>query len=441
MNRSKISLPALLSLVLIGDNLFAQKTTPTPDSNGSGKYLHLESYSKALNIIESQYVDPEKSRADRLIEQSIAGMLENLDPHTKYFNAERMRSFLESTKGTAFGGIGITLVRTKKALIIQKVIKSSPADKAGLMAGDELIAIDGVKAEDHNLERLSKSLRGEPGSKVEVTWQRKSPSGPPKVLSATLYRDVIKPQSLYSLNIDSKTHYLRIFSFHDSIFQEVKSYLSEITAQQNTHPRLILDLRDNPGGLLDQAIKICDLFIDSGLIVTTRGRDQTSVEREFARKRGTLKHFPVVVIVNGGTASAAEILAGALQDHRRALILGETTFGKGSVQTLISLPNGAGLKVTIARYYTPNDRSIQAKGIRPDIYISPLPPQPSTSKRPKEADLKGHLSTDKNLTKKATKPTDQLPKPLSEDYQVLTAYKYLMGSEIINSSRASFKAF
>jgi carboxyl-terminal processing protease len=279
-------------------------------------------------------------------------------------------------------------------------------------------------------------MRGEPGSSLKLRIQRKG-SGTP--LDFNLTREIIKVKSVRSELLAPQILYARIASFQENTGEELEEALKKIPDIRG----LVLDLRDNPGGLLDQAVRVSDQFIESGLIVSTVGRDRNRIEREFASKRGTNINFPMVVLVNGGSASASEIVAGALQDHERAVVMGTTTFGKGSVQTLVSLPDGSGLKITVARYYTPKDRSIQAKGITPDIVVQPknglskrtTPKKESSDKNDeeprKERDLEGHISGDdlSDLAKDSdvAQVIKQWSEPMREDTQLITAYSYLKG--------------
>jgi carboxyl-terminal processing protease len=268
-------------------------------------------------------------------------------------------------------------------------------------------------------------MRGRPDTEIKLTIKRE---GEEKPLEFTLVREIIKIKSVKSRELENGFLYTRITSFQDNTAEELRE---AITEYKPTIKGLVLDLRDNPGGLLDQAVRVVDLFVDSGLIVSTVGRKKEDVEREFATKRGTFSDFPIITIINGGSASASEIVAGALQDHERSLVMGTTSFGKGSVQTLVSLPDRSGLKITVARYYTPKDRSIQAKGIKPDIVVT-ANNQAKEKKKHKgttEADLKGHIESEdlSDLAKESglQKTLERWPKDDRNDNQLVTAYKYL----------------
>ena len=261
-----------------------------------------------------------------------------------------------------------------------------------------------------------------------------------KELKFNLVREIIKMKSVKSEPLANNIVYVKILSFQDSTADELKEVFDQIEKDKKIIKGFVLDLRDNPGGLLDQAVKVSDMFIEAGLIVSTQGRDPKRIEREFAHKRGTYSDFPMIVLVNGGSASASEIVAGALQDHERAVILGKTTFGKGSVQTLVSLPDGSGMKITVARYYTPKDRSIQAKGISPDIVVeeaSRKDDDGKNSKSRKEKDLSGHIESN-DLSEFSSKDSisseiKTWKEGMQSDNQLVTAYKYIRSWSIFQN--------
>jgi carboxyl-terminal processing protease len=260
---------------------------------------------------------------------------------------------------------------------------------------------------------------------MKITIVRKDVKEP---LKFKLVREIVKVKSVRGQMLEDSTLYARISSFQENTADELEALIQKHNPEKLSG--MILDLRDNPGGLLDQAVAVTDLFIESGIIVSTVGRDKDRIEREFARKRGTIATFPIVVLVNGGSASASEIVAGALQDHERALLVGTTTFGKGSVQTLMSLPDGSGLKLTVARYYTPKDRSIQAKGIRPDVIVSDknsVVREPTTLR--KESDLKGHIEgsdlSEIASSQGITKSIRSWSESMQKDLQLTTGFTYL----------------
>lgn len=400
------------------------------------RYKALETLARGLYYLESMYVDPAKVSPDKLAADALQGIVGTLDPHTVYMPVKAFEQLTTDTQGK-FGGIGIIVSAERDKLVVVSPIEDTPASRAGIKSGDEILAIDDVQVEKLGLNNATEHMRGEPESTIKLSIRRKGTSN---VLEFKLQREIIRVASVRSQDLGSGILYARIASFQDNTFDELSATLKKSPQVKG----LILDLRDNPGGLLDQAVRVSDLFIDSGVIVSTVGRNKNDVEREFAHKRDTLSDFPMIVLINGGSASASEIVAGALQDHERALILGTTSFGKGSVQTLVSLPNNSGLKITVARYYTPKDRSIQAKGISPDVLVADnddvpaegeaLPPKaahPGKRHRPKESDLKGHIESgdlsDIAHKQGLTESMRAWPDNVRNDRQLVTAYTYMRG--------------
>jgi carboxyl-terminal processing protease len=394
------------------------------------RYQSLETLARGLFYLETMYVDPNRVQQEEMVTNALRGIIQHLDPHTMLMPKKAFEQLTIDTQGK-FGGVGIIVSPEKEKLIVVSPIEGTPAANAGIKAGDEIIAIDGVSLAKTNTNEATDRMRGEPGSILKLRIRREGEKAP---LDFDLVREIIKVKSVRGQPLADGIHYVRIASFQENTGEELDDALK---GAKGKLAGLILDLRDNPGGLLDQAVRVSDEFIDSGLIVSTVGRDRNKVEREFAKKRGTFGEFPMVVLVNGGSASASEIVAGALQDHERALILGTTTFGKGSVQTLVSLPDGSGLKLTVARYYTPKDRSIQAKGITPDLVVPLRKSSPKTGKHVKandedarkEADLEGHISSDDLSDLAATSgiahAVQTWPEAMRSDNQLVTAYTYL----------------
>ncbi len=399
----------------------------------SARYKALESLAQGLFFLENLYVDESKVDQDDLVISALKGMVGELDPHTVLMTKKDFEDLTTGTQGR-FGGVGIIVSPEGEKLIVVSPIEDSPAEKAGVQAGDEVTAIDGFEVAKLTPTKAADIMRGAPGSTMTLTIKRVKEKKP---LIFKLVREIINVKSLRTADLREQILYARISSFQENTYEELSSFLQK-SAKNMAIKGLLLDLRDNPGGLLDQAVKVSDLFIESGIIVSTVGRDTKKVEREFASKVGTFSDFPIVTLVNSGSASASEIVAGALQDHKRSIIMGETTFGKGSVQTLISLPNGAGLKLTIARYYTPNDRSIQARGISPDIPLN-MTKAVTGTKQPrkplKESDLKGHIEahdlSDFSSNQTLEKIMDKWPKNLQQDESVKLAYSYLRGMAIL----------
>lgn len=394
------------------------------------QYQPLETLARGLYYLETMYVDETKVKSEELATMALRGIIDKLDPHTVLLPKKAFEQLTSDTQGK-FGGVGIIVSQEKGKITVVAPIEDTPAFTAGLRAGDEIISIDGKAISKIKQAEAVDLMRGEPGSTLVITVRREGVDEP---IEFQLVREIIKVKSVRSSNLGQGILYSRIASFQENTAEDL---LQEIK-KSNQIRGFVLDLRDNPGGLLDQAVRVCDMFIESGLIVSTVGRDKARIEREFATKRGTLPPTPMVVLVNGGSASASEIVAGALQDHERALIMGTTTFGKGSVQTLISLPDGSGLKLTVARYYTPKDRSIQAKGITPDIMIQPKPKATQVSQTSKknldsnerkEKDLAGHITGDdlSDLAKESeiSQVVKSWPDGLKNDNQLITAFTYL----------------
>ena len=386
------------------------------------KYQSLEIFAKVLYHLESAYFDAEAVSRDKLVSSALQGIVGKLDPHTVLMPKDAFKQLTMDTRGR-FGGVGIIVSRERDRLIVVSPIEKTPASVAGIRAGDEIIAIDDSKVKDLGVTKAVGLMRGKVGTRIILTIRRGE-----QELRFKLVRQVIKVKSVQSLSLSKDIRYYRINSFQSDTGDE----LSRLLREQHQQLRgAVLDLRNNHGGLLEQAVRVSDLFIASGLIVSTVGRDKNRIEREFAHKRNTYLDFPIVVLVNGGTASASEIVAGALQDHGRGLVVGTTTFGKGSVQTLIVLPDGSGLKMTVARYYTPNDRSIQAKGITPDVHVSGEPNNKATGKEKRETDLQRHIKG-KDLSDIAQdvgllRDIRSWPTHQRQDRQLTTAFTYLKG--------------
>lgn len=412
------------------------------------RYQPLETLARGLYYLETMYVDEKKVQMDDLVHNALNGIIAKLDPHTVLMPKKAFEQLTINTQGK-FGGVGIIVSQENGKLIVVSPIEDTPAYVAGVKSGDEIIAIDGTALPKLKSNDAVDFMRGEPGSTLKLTVRREGVKDP---INFELTREIIKVKSVRDQELSSNIAYVRISSFQENTGEELNDALKK---RRGKMAGLILDLRDNPGGLLDQAVRVCDLFIESGLIVSTVGRDRNRVEREFANKRGTYTGFPIVVLVNGGSASASEIVAGALQDHERGLILGTTTFGKGSVQTLVSLPDGSGLKLTVARYYTPKDRSIQAKGITPDLIV----PLKKSGKKVaqgsgkqaerdederKESDLEGHITSEdlSDLAKESDilQTVKKWPEPLRDDNQLVTAYTYLKSWSKFKGGASGMKA-
>jgi len=327
-------------------------------------YEGLSNFTRVLDLVERNYVeevDPEK-----LTNSAIDGMLKTLDPYSTYLSPERYRELEIGTSGE-FGGVGMEVSEENGVLVVITPIEGSPAEKAGIKPRDQIIEIEGKSTQGMVVQEAVRLLRGPSGTPVKITIKREGEKEPRVV---TLIRDKIIVKSVKSRLLDNGIGYVRLVQFQDRTSQELRDAISGLEAQNGRRLNgLILDLRNNPGGLLSEAIDVVDEFIDTGLIVSVRGRTQDQTREYYATKNGTFQTFPVVVMVNDGSASASEVVAEALQDSKRAVILGTKTFGKGSVQTIIKLEDGSGLKLTTAKFYAPSGRSINEVGVTPDIKV------------------------------------------------------------------------
>jgi len=375
-------------------------------------YEKLKVFSDVLELIEREYVDEVDTK--ELIQKAIQGMVQSLDPHSSLLPLEAYEDLQIDTKGK-FTGIGIHITMQDGFVTVISPIEDTPAYKAGIKARDRIIKVDGESAKD--LREAVKMMRGPKGTKVVVTILRE---GVKKALEFELIRDVIPIHSVKSLKLEPGYGYIRLSNFTGTTTKELEKALDKLENSDVPLNGLILDLRNNGGGLLNQSIKVADLFLDEGKILSIKGRNKKNTKVFKASVSSITRDYPLVVLINGGSASASEIVAGALQDHKRALILGTTSFGKGSVQTVETLRDGAGLKLTIARYYTPNDRSIQAKGIEPDIYLKlrRLDPKEISKKDEallKEKDLENHLEAEPGKEKQQDSKSEDAEKGEQKD--------------------------
>ena len=387
----------------------------------------LKIFAEIFGKIKSDYV--EDIDDSQLLNDAIKGMLNGLDPHTVYLDPESFREMNIDTHGE-FGGLGLEVTMENGVIRIVAPIDDTPAHKAGLKSGDLIISMDGVQVKGLSLGESVSLMRGKPGSEIVLTIVRKDR---PEPFEVTLKRAIIQLESVRAELLETGFGYVRVIQFQTGTATSLRQQLARLAREAGTALKgLVLDLRDNPGGVLDGAIQVSDTFLRDGLIVSTRGRAEDSEVTFSASPKDYLNDAPLVVLVNGGSASASEIVAGALQDHGRALILGTTTFGKGSVQTILPMLNGAALKLTTARYYTPNDRSIQATGITPDVVSQPAESSQTPdgdASRLRESDLAGHLENELEKDQNATvdPKTDRL---LFSDLQVREALNILKGMVI-----------
>ena len=376
---------AVLLAVLFSGGGGVRKVGAVPKDSYEG----LENFTNILTLIQKNYVDEVETK--QLIEGAINGMLAALDPHSAYLTPDLYKELQVDTKGS-FGGLGIEITNRNGMLTIVSPIEDTPAYRAGLKSGDQIMKIDGEFTKDMTLVDAVKKMRGPKDTKVTLTLKRETQA---ELFDVTLTREIIKIRSVKSKMLESGYGYVRVTQFQERTDDDLERALKALDKEAGGLQGLVLDLRNDPGGLLTQAVKVSDLFLDSGLIVYTDGRLENQRQKYFAHKPGTWSEFPMVVLVNSGSASASEIVAGALQDHKRALVLGTTTFGKGSVQTILPLDDNSALRLTTARYYTPNGRSIQATGIVPDIVMdqSPLLAKADKSGLLREANLPRHLES------------------------------------------------
>ncbi|MBA1438618.1 MAG: S41 family peptidase [Epsilonproteobacteria bacterium] len=413
-----------LSLMLLGSNtLFAKASQKDAEAS---RLEALAKFTKVISIVEQYDVD--EVTIEELIDKALDGMMKNLDAHSNYLTKKDYKNLKVQTNGE-FGGLGITVGMKDGALTIISPIDDTPADKAGLKAGDIILKINDKSTLGMTINEAVSLMRGKVGDPIHITIVREGESKPIKV---NIIRGKITINSVHAKTIDKDILYIRVSSFDKKVTKDVAK---EIKKYKNSTKGIILDLRNNPGGLLDQAIGVVDLFVDKGKIVSQKGRYKSEDKTYSATTSATLTDVPMVVLVNGGSASASEIVSGALQDHKRAILVGENTFGKGSVQVVLPITEDEAIKLTIARYYLPSGRTIQAVGVKPDIEA--LPGERKTHKNEftiKEKDLKKHLQEE--LAKVDGKKTDDkanqkdkkdiiTPEILNKDNQLKTGVDIL----------------
>lgn len=382
---------AFVLLSLFSSTGFAQAVrSPAPKPNPAPASAtipvdEIRRYMQVLSLVEQSYVDPIKD--GDLFDASLRGLLQELDPHSAYLDKQEMEELLEFSSGS-YQGIGIEVeLRKDKSLAIVAPIDGSPAAKAGLRSGDVITAIDGKPVKGSNANNASLGLRGKPGTSVRLSILRAGETG---LLEVVVVREMIKLESVKSRMLEPGYGYIRVSTFQEDTGRRTVQAVNALAKSQGGKLRgLVIDLRSNPGGLLDAALQIADAFLDAGVIVSTRGRMADSNLILRASPGDILNGAPIVVLVDVGSASASEVVAGALRDQKRALLMGSRTFGKGSVQKIFPMTRGDGIKLTISRYYTPNGKSIQANGIMPDVLVSG-----TSSKGMREQDLAGHLAGD-----------------------------------------------
>lgn len=431
MSRGKL---VLLFLVLSGGLLFSWMAPGRALLSASAQtmtsYQELQLFTDVLTIVKRNYVE-EVSIKD-LIYGAIDGMLLSLDPHSGFMPPEIYQEMRSETQGQ-FGGLGIEITLRDGVLTVVAPIEDTPAAQAGIEAGDQILKIDGQFTKDMEIMEAVRLMRGEPGTSVTITVIRETFDKPKEF---TLTREVIKVKSVKTSLLDEGFAYVRLAQFQERTSEDLRAALAALHRENGAGFKgLILDLRNNPGGLLDQAVEVVDLFQSEGMIVYTKGRE-VEPQMEFeASPAGTEPDYPMVVLINGGSASASEIVAGALQDHGRAVILGSQSFGKGSVQTIIPLSDDSGLRLTTARYYTPKGTSIQAKGITPDIEVIPGEVKAAVVEMSplRESDLRHHFDTEQPDQAGQFDPESRLEEKFRNDFQLMRALDLLKGWQVFQS--------
>ena len=453
----------LLFVAVVFGFIAGATTVSMVDAKPTDKYEKLSIFTKVMHLLETTYV--EEVDVKKLVYGGIKGMLEELDPHSAFLAPDDYKEMKESTTGE-FGGVGIEITKKDNIITVISPIEDTPAWDAGLKSMDKIIKINDESTAEMELQAAVSKMRGSPGTKVKLTILREGKSKP---LEFSIVRRIIKIVSVKSMLLPDDYAYLRISVFNESTANDLKKALTKLEKEAKSKKLngILLDLRNNPGGLLDQAVGVSDLFLNKGVIVSVKGRDKEKKITEYAKPNNLVSEtIPMVVLVNQASASASEIVAGALQDNKRAVIIGQKTFGKGSVQTLVELDDKSAIKYTIALYYTPSGRSIQAKGIEPDVAVLSIDPrvmqdelliEDDAKQKYGEAKLKGHFENseasseepkslidkiydraEKGLNKKLKNQDIKKVVDIDYDYQANMAYNYLkvyaMGMDIKKSA-------
>jgi carboxyl-terminal processing protease len=442
------SLLSVLSLVLaisltVGHLVWADRESVS--DNSELPLEEMRNFTEALDRIKQDYVEPIDDKT--LLENAIRGMLNGLDPHSAYLDVDAFRDLQAGTSGE-FGGLGIEVGLEDGFIKVIAPIDDTPAQRAGVQAGDLIIRLDDTPVKGLTLAEAVKMMRGKPDTKIILTIVR---AGEEKPLKISIVRDIIRVKSVKSRLLEPGFGYVRVTQFQAKTGRNLSQALSDLKQQnkKDSLAGLVMDLRNNPGGVLNAAVEVSDMFLDSGTVVYTEGRIEDSRQDFKATPGDMLGGAPIVILVNGGSASASEIVAGALQDHRRAIVMGEQTFGKGSVQTILPMANGTAVKLTTALYFTPKGRSIQAEGIQPDIKLERL--QLASADTPavellKEANLSGHLENGKrdngnslsDETEVNEENDDNETASLAEsDYQLYEALNLLKGLSLLQQQNRS----
>ncbi len=401
---------------VLSSTLFAAE----PAEGEKSRLASLAKFTRVLATIEKYYVDDIK--IDEIVKKSVEGLLTNLDAHSAYLDEKHFKDLKIQTDGE-FGGLGITVGQRDGALTVIAPMEGTPADKAGVKAGDIILKVNKQPTLNMTIDEAVNIMRGKPGTSIELTLVRE---GETKPLVITIVRDIIKIESVYTkMVVDENILYVRVVSFDKNVVGDIQ----EAMKKHKDLKGIILDLRNNPGGLLNQAVGLVDLFIDDGIIVSQKGRVESENAEYKATKSGSNTKTPLAVLVNGGSASASEIVSGALQDHKRAVVIGEKTFGKGSVQAVLPVVDNEAIRLTIARYYLPSGRTIQAEGVTPDLLVYPGEvPNKANEQSIKEKDLKKHLEgelkkIDENKTQATEKAKAKTKESIKNDKEDITQEK------------------
>ena len=432
---SRLLLSLTISTLLFSPLSQAENLPEKPAANaGQLPLQELRNFTEIFERIRSSYVEEVDDKT--LLEYAINGMLTSLDPHSAYLQAEAFSDLQENTSGK-FGGLGIEVGQQDGLILVVTPIDDTPAQKAGIQAGDLIVSLDGEAVMGLSLNDAVEKMRGAPGTDITLEIRRKNEK---ELLTYTLTRAEIKVASVRTQKLSGDIGYVRITQFQENTGGELASAI-ENWRQDGKLNGIILDLRNNPGGVLDAAVEVVDSFISQGLIVYTKGRTASAELSYSATQHTAAGNTPTVVLINGGSASASEIVAGALQDHQRAVIVGTQSFGKGSVQSVLPITEDSAIKLTTARYFTPNGRSIQAQGIKPDIRVEQAEVKTAAQRYYKESDLPGHLSNPNDKEKNADSKTeankdssseDATEELLKQDFQLYEAHTLLRGVSILS---------
>ncbi len=419
--------------LLLSTNVFAEakETKATKVKRETSRLESLAKFTKVISIVEKYNVDD--VTIEELMDKALEGMMSNLDAHSNYLKTKDFKNLKVQTDGE-FGGLGITVGIRDGALTVIAPIEGTPADKAGLQSSDIILKIDKESTLNMTIDEAVSLMRGKVGEPIDITIVRE---GEPKPLKINIIRGIITIESVYAKSIGDDVQYIRVTSFDKKVVDDVKKAINK---RKDSTKGIILDLRNNPGGLLNQAVGLVDIFVDEGDIVSQKGRHATDNEIYSAKSSNTVTDVPLVVLVNGGSASASEIVSGALQDHKRGIVVGQNTFGKGSVQVVLPITEDEAIKLTIARYYLPSGRTIQAVGVKPDIEV--LPGEVKTRVNEfalKEADLKKHLEEelekvdDKKEASKTKKEDEKISKLVITDDMLIKDMQLKTASDILKA--------